>query len=259
MLLLRVAMRLEDLIRASWSAYRQVENEPFLVKPTIPVLFFGDSDKYFSSKLKTITVGLNPSREEFPNGNRFLRFSSARDIYPRILGGDCYEQYLEALNRYFRNEPYGWFKCFEDMLQGLDCSYYGAATNVALHTDLCSPLATDPTWSDLPPEVQLRLLRSGTTVWHSLVEWLSPDLIIASVARSHLDRIHFERVGEWAVAHTIARKNPYDVEVVDLKINKGKTAKLIFGKAAQKPFGTVSNEAKRQVGVALRALFSPTV
>ena len=170
-------MEISGLIRASWQVYKQTEGQTFLVKPSIPILWFGDSERYFSSKLKVITVGLNPSREEFPEQDRFLRFDSARKVYPRILDGACYGEYLKALNGYFRyppNHPYGWFNCFEDMLRGLDCSYYGSAPSTALHIDLCSPLATDPTWKDLAPEAQRLLIQSGTNLWHSLVNGSCP-------------------------------------------------------------------------------------
>jgi hypothetical protein len=225
------------------------------VTPSIPILFFGDTDRYLSSKLKVITVGLNPSRSEFPTEDRFLRFGGARGVYPRILDGAGYDVYLKALNGYFRNHPYGWFGCFEDLLVGLGCSYYGQARNVALHTDLCSPLATDPTWKGLPAEVQSRLIQPGGTLWHSLVDWLSPDLIIASVAREHIDRIRFARSSSWTVVHTIARKNPYNVELAKLRIADGRVTNLVFGKAAQKPFGTVSRIDKRKIGEALKNHF----
>jgi hypothetical protein len=133
------------------------------VKSFIPILFFGDSSKYFSSKLKVITLGLNPSKKEFPD-DEFLRFSSARKIYPRILEGACYDEYLSALNGYFgpTSHPYkGWFNSYEHVLSGLDCSYYGTVSNTALHTDLCSPLATDPTWSNLEREKQNELMQRG--------------------------------------------------------------------------------------------------
>src|ERR1700674_3514038 len=68
-------LRINDLIREAWQVYRQFADQPFLVKPSIPILFFGDSNRYFSSELKVITVGLNPSRIEFPEKDRFSRFS----------------------------------------------------------------------------------------------------------------------------------------------------------------------------------------
>jgi hypothetical protein len=248
-------LEINDLVAESWGIYKRFENQPFLVKPSMPILFFGDSDSYFSSRLKVITLGLNPSRVEFPESDKFLRFEAARRVYPRILEGACYDEYLQALNGYFRkppNHPYEpWFNSFEPLLRGLDCSYYGGAANTALHTDLCSPLATDPTWSNLPDETQRRLFECGTPLWHSLVEWLSPDLIIASLARSHLSRISFAQHDGWRVVYTVRRNNPYVVELAKLKVGNGGTISLVFGKAANTPFGTVSNVEKERIGNAL--------
>lgn len=251
----RTNSTIDDLIRQSWQVYRQFEDQPFVVKPSIPILFFGDSNQYRSSKLKVITLGLNPSRIEFPEEDRFLRFSSARKVYPRILEGASYAEYLQALNGYFHeppNHPYRpWFNSFEALLAGLDCGYYGNAENTAIHTDLCSPLATDPTWSNLTSGAQSSLLPYGTRLWHSLVEWLSPDLIIASVATSHLKRISFPQQGGWNVVHTVERTNRYDVELTELKIDC-KAVALVFGRAANTPFGTVSNVDKRKIGLAIK-------
>lgn len=249
-------MELNGLIRESWRVYKQFEDRPFLVKPSIPILFFGDSNRYFGSALKVITLGLNPSRTEFPEEDRFWRFGSARGIYPRILEGGCYVEYQQALNGYFckpPNHPYEpWFSSFEHLLRGLDCSYYGSALNTALHTDLCSPLATDPTWSGLPNESRVCLLECGVRLWHSLVEFLSPDLIVASVARSHLERISFPRQDGWRVVHRVERANPYNVELTRIKTARGKSVCLVFGKAANTPFGTVSKIDKRQIGISLK-------
>jgi hypothetical protein len=249
--------KINALIKTSWQMYAKFERQPFLVKPSIPILFFGDSNRYFSSPLKVITLGLNPSRVEFPETERFLRFEAARGVYPRILDGACYDQYLQALNGYFRkppNHPYEpWFNSFEPLLRGLDCSYYGCAANTALHTDLCSPLATDPTWSNLPDEVQRQLFECGTPLWHSLVEWLSPDLIVASLARSHLSRISFTQHDGWRVVYTVRRNNPYLVEIAKLRVGSGSNIRLVFGKAANTPFGTVSNVDKEKIGRALKS------
>jgi hypothetical protein len=138
------------------------------------------------------------------------------------------------------------------LLQGLDCSYYGNAPNTALHTDLCSPLATDPTWNNLQSQTQTGLLRYGTHLWHSLVEWLSPDLIIASVAKSHLRRISFSTQGGWKTVYTVERTNPYEVELTQLNITDGKIVGLVFGRAANTPFGTVSNAEKFRIGLAIK-------
>lgn len=244
---------MDALIKESWTLYERHRAAGFVVAPSIPILFFGDSRAYFESKVKVITVGLNPSRVEFPDGDRYLRFAKARDVYPRIMAGDFYQEYLEALDGYFSNHPYGaWFNSFEPMLKGLGASYYKGAPNTALHTDLCSPLATDPTWSRLSREQMERLRPEGTALWHRLVETLMPDLIIVSVAEGHLDNIHFARAGVWETVHTVERENPYRVKLVGLKLGSGKKTALVFGRAANTPFGTVSNADKRRIGESLK-------
>lgn len=245
--------RLRDLICDSWKAYKKAEGEAYLVQPSIPILFFGDSEKYFSSKVKVITVGLNPSRCEFPEEDRFQRFAAARYVSPSTLEGAMYDAYVESLNEYYRQDPYNWFDCYEYLLRGLDCSYHGTALNTALHTDICTPLATDPTWSGLPPIAQGSLIGSGRDIWHTLVKWLSPDLIIASVAREHIREIRFRALGPSSVVHSIARRTPYTVEITKLELGDGKITNLVFGQAAQKPFGTVSNIDKPKIGKSIRA------
>jgi hypothetical protein len=113
-------------------------------------------------------------------------------------------------------------------------------------------LATDPTWSKLSSEAQAALLQSGIPLWHSLVEWLSPDLIIVSIKKSHLESISFPLQHSWKTVYTVERANPYYVELTELKLADGKIARMVFGKAAQKPFGTVLNKDKPKIGLALK-------
>jgi hypothetical protein len=248
--------KITELVHEAWSAFTHFAEDPFIVKPSIPILFFGHTPRYFFSPLKVVTLGLNPSGIEFPEHDRFLRFRKAQHLDPRVQDESFVSTYLDALNGYFQsppNHPYKpWFNSFEPVLQGLDCSYYGGATSTALHTDICSPFATSPTWSKLPSEVQSRFMQPGSRLWHALIEWLSPDVIIASVARSHLNRISFVREASWRVIHTVDRERPYEVELSNLRLPDGKETHLAFGKAANTPFGTVSNEDKRRIGEALK-------
>ena len=100
---------------------------------------------------------------------------------------------------------------------------------------------------------QRRLFECGTPLWHSLVEWLSPNLIIASLARSHLSRISFAQRDGWRVVYTVRRNNPYVVELAKLRMRNGGTIGLVFGKAANTPFGTVSNVEKERIGSVLKS------
>ena len=144
---------MDSLVDNAWRLYHEAQNAHCAVRPSIPILFFGDRSRYFRSPPRIITVALNPSRREFPEGDRFARFPKAVSVYPGILDGLGREDYGAALNDYFRQRPYrSWFPWFDKVLRGMEASYYDGEVNTALHTDLCSPLATDPTWSRLGDE-----------------------------------------------------------------------------------------------------------
>lgn len=247
-----VIPEMRELASASWELYREAVGLGIgaLVRPSIPILFFGDDEKYVSSPLKVVTVGLNPSRLEFPRGDPFLRFPAARQIDPRR---PAFDAHLAALRAYFRERPYnGWFRpAFEPILNGLATSYYdGMAASTALHTDICSPLATDPTWTRLG-NVGAALATAGVELWHRLIERLAPDVILISVARQHLDKIRFPKLGVWESIHSIERKNPFTVRAVRLEVVPHKPTLLVFGRAANLPFGTVSASDKLTIGAAI--------
>jgi len=166
-----------------------------ITSPSIPILYFGDYPAYHKSETKIITVGLNPSHREFPIEDRFLRFRKAEKVSKSSnLTHLEIQLFLDSLNDYYKDEPYKWFGCFEPMLNGLNSSYYdNEYPNRVLHTDICSPLATDITWSKLNDRAQARLSYDGNKIWHSLVDFLAPDFILISVARRHLNKIRFKR------------------------------------------------------------------
>jgi hypothetical protein len=244
--------RLKGLIAASWDAYEQLAGERFVVQPAIPILFFGDSKQYFASPLKVITVGLNPSKSEFPIGNRFLRFPAVSRL--ATDSGSCdLSRHLEALDSYFEAEPYKqWFGSLEPILNGLDSSYYCKKRNRALHTDLCSPIATDPTWTDLSKEIRLLLEPDGIMIWHSLVEILQPDIILISIAERNLTQIRFPVYTAPEVIWKLDRARPYLVTGRTLSLDSSKRSVMVFGRAANKPFGTVSNADKLKMGAAIK-------
>lgn len=214
-----------------------------VLEPAVPILYFGDRQAYAASPLRIITVALNPSKAEFPPDDPFGRFPLAADVEE---AGDAY---LAALDTYFKTRPYArWFSAFEALLRGLDASYYPGAENTALHTDLCSPVATDPTWSRIGEEARSGLMRRGVPLWHRLVEALEPDVIAISVARKHLDRIEFASGEPFEISRLVEdRRRPYVTEGrwVDLGDHR---SLLVFGRAANQPFGLVSHMNKTGVG-----------
>lgn len=250
------------VITEAWDIYQTFMNQPFAVTPSIPILFFGDSDAYFDSEVRIITVGLNPSWVEFPPDDAFYRFPIARSIDPTTIGhGSGYGLYLNALNAYFQTNPYRtWFGSFEPLLNGLDASFYNKHAYTALHTDICSPLATNPTWSGLSREQKTTLVTSGNALWRQLVNRLAPHVIIMSVARQHVETTGFNWVDDWRCFHRIEekadgsqRKDPYTVIARRTTIDQQK-ALVIFGPAAITPFGAISNPAKYNIGTRIKEM-----
>ncbi len=245
--------RLHNLIDDSWRDYLWNVQKPFVVTPSMPVLFFGDLPKYFASPIRIVTVGLNPSRIEFPIADRFLRFPKARSLDPLAKDAAFHQQYVEALSDYFCTDPYmRWFNAYEFILNGLSGSYRHGASNTAIHTDICSPLATDPTWSGLSPADRTALESRGAALWHRLIEYLAPDVLLVSIAKHMSDMIAFQTTTDWETIHTIERDNPYHVQARTIRVIEGKDTYVIFGLASQTPFGKVSNEDKRILGACVK-------
>lgn len=136
---------LGEVVDGAWRAFGHASALRSRVTPSIPILFFGDLHAYLSSTVRVLTVGLNPSLREFPADSPLQRFPLAEGV---TVGEP--DRYLDTLSAYFQTDPYwGWFSAFEPLLNGLEASYYNGRPSTALHTDICSPVATDPTWSSL--------------------------------------------------------------------------------------------------------------
>jgi hypothetical protein len=96
-------------------------------------------------------------------------------------------------------------------------------------------------------------LHGGPPLWHKLIRALQPDVIVASVARQHLDRILFPRLGNWRAVHTVDRDRPFVTKAVDIEVLPGKKTLLVFGRCVNLPFGSVSHDAKLAIGAAIGA------
>lgn len=243
------------LLEMAWATYANSPDE-CVVRPSIPILYFGDSAAYARSPLKVVTVALNPSHHEFPESDRFARFPLARQINHFVMDEPDQTNYRAALDAYFREKPYRrWFGWFEEVLVGMGSSYYDGQSSMALHTDLCSPLATNPTWSRLGTRRET-LDAAGIALWHRLVDVLAPDIIVISVARHCRDQIAFVRSAKWEPPHTIPRadptKRPYHALTQQVALPSGKQTLLLFGQAAQKPFATLHKASRRAIGRAAR-------
>ena len=199
-----------------------------------------------------VTVALNPSSLEFPPGDPCCRF-------PGISTPGDVDSYIGALSGYFHREPYSsWLGFYDEALQGIGVSYYGALSGTALHTDIGSPLATDPTWSRLDRDMTSSLEADGRPLWHELAGYLQPDVVLWSTARRHLDLIEFRGLADWepliAFTHKkdgTPRKAPFKAMSRTYKLSGGKRSLFLFAPAQVKPIGALSHPQKRRLGVAI--------
>jgi hypothetical protein len=146
-----------------------------------------------------------------------------------------------------------WFSSFEPILNGMYSSFYsGKYKNRAIHTDICSPLATFPTWSKLNSGEQAILFEEGFKIWKQLVEELQPDVMLASVPFELLKLLVNDNGEELISFNTkkdgTLRKKPYQVLKYNYLLESGKVVRIIYGQAANKPFDTISREYKLKIG-----------
>jgi hypothetical protein len=247
---------LRNLSQQAFAAFNdaQISVPSIVVTPAVPILFFGDLEAYFASPLRIVTVGLNPSLAEFPIKTPFLRFPAASGLTAVTTQADQ-ERYAQSLSRYFYQAPYcSWFGTYADLLKGMDASFHFGSTRTALHTDLCSPVATNPTWSRLAVADRQALIGRGQALWHDLIRFVAPHVMLISVARLHLDSIKFTPTCGWQPLHTVHRKNPYIVEYRAVELDSGSSSTQVFGRAANKPFGLIGKCDKLKVGAAVRGV-----
>jgi hypothetical protein len=208
-----------------------------VVDPSMPILYFGDTVAYGSAPFKVVTVGLNPSLEEFPAGDPWQRFPCAAPNGSR----PTVDSYLQSLDEYFRRDAWGWFdKGFGRILRGLGTTYISGA---AIHTDIASLVATQPIWSKLKRR-QKALLPYGATLWRKLVNVLAPDLVLISVAQEHVN--HLGDV-DWRPFDPLKRNHFHPVERGDTEI-AGRPVPVFRGRSVNHPFGSISYAEKELLG-----------
>ena len=236
------------LVRSARHLYEANREKEWMVTPGVPVVFFGDIHGFQASRPRVVTVGLNPSLQEFPKNAPFKRFSGADS------DDEC--SYIYALSSYFRNRPYrSWFASYEQALQGMGVSYYGGTGNIALHTDICSVLPTDPTWSRLDDSIRRQLCKEGVPLWHRLIEYLEPDIILQSTARKWLNLVQFAPLNRWERIHKFRltkdgkqRKSPVELKAMWYRLSNDKRVFIAHAQPAQTPLGTLGDKQKRQAG-----------
>jgi hypothetical protein len=226
----------------------------FVVPHSLPIPYFGDLKRYLESPLRVLTAALNPSNREFPKDQP--RFDVARGL----RGPGELETELSA---YFSRNPYrSWFSSFEPVLNGLEASYGGKMAgrdlaSTALHVDMCSPIATAPTWSKLCTPQREKLTTTGRKIFEWLVDELEPHIIVASLGWAHLQEWNadfqegrrWERIAEHSTAaNGKPLRAPLLVHVGKVSFRKERPLLFVNASAFRRPFGSFTTERKLAAG-----------
>lgn len=239
-------------------AQNDTKLRPYLIKGTLPILYFGDIEAYFKSQYKVITAAINPSCGEFyydeSNGQisyaRFPQFE--RIATANTLNNENTLQY--PLNGYFKmgNDYKKWFKTTprENLFTPFNASYYDNMPNRAIHTDTLSPFATFPKWSKMPLHIQRRFSNAGICLWNELVEILEPDIIFMSLNEKYISDIDFyQTFNDYIIYHDKQYNGkPLKIQYGYINLN-GKTAH-IFNESRTNvvPFNAIGNEHSALLG-----------
>lgn len=165
-----------------------------------PVLWFGTTN---NSKPKIITLGANPSRSEFLDGNNTTLknikivdvpyLNRANQRFYTFKKNEVYDEndvtkldkIIESYNNYFTNNPYKkWFGDknggkVEALVNGFNGSFYDAANKQAIHLDLF-PFATLRDYSLIKHLPQNDLFKNGwaQTFLLELINFINTEVIL---------------------------------------------------------------------------------
>lgn len=241
--------QLSDLLTKSWSIMRELQrsNVP-VVQKSVPVLYFGNLQDYLSSPLRVITAALNPSANEFPSNHWDMRFPGATETSEN--------GHYAALNQYFdsgHHPLWEWFVHFDALLEGMGCGFLTGRSSRALHTDLCSPIATQPTYSGLTRQQQSDLEQLGMPLWSELAQLIDPDVIVMSGSIAMRDRVSAFVDTEWLRVFGTGRKS---VDIAEINV-WGRRRLGVFGLTTNVPFGALSFAERRAVGALIAEALRP--
>ena len=242
--------KLNQSLVKSIELYDRLSSHDFVVSPSLPILYFGDIIGCMASSFKVVTAALNPSELEF-KGVKSDVPSNLR--FPEYHGDE--ESLFKALNAYFLKHPYRrWFGTsrktksgFLPFIEGMGSSYYAGFQNLAVHTDICSPLATSPSWSGLESSQKSLLIQDGLKLWKELMTIIAPDVVLISLKKEYLNLLPLRFV---ATIYTKPVKNNsrrkqsmYSLEHYLLEID-GKMINLIWGSAQNTPLQPFTDKGK---------------
>ena len=259
---------LKDIYNLAKNIFDNVRNNEEINKYAVgyPILWFGNFQAYKASPLRILTVGINPSEYEFPN-NTFRRFPAWNEL--------SVENYFKGLNEYFNKEPYNeWFTPLLDSISleaVWNCSYMtNQCQNTALHIDFCTPIATNPTWSNgLPANVQFYLQEIQIDYFQQLLAFLKPDIVF--IGSKQCDDWQTQDVLELLISHKNKNNSPEVSSLIEnLTTLKGKPHNsrrqlcclkspqnvfVITGRYWNRPFACYAQEHLRPIMAAIKEYY----
>lgn len=148
-----------------------------------PIIWFGNEADYRASKIKVITVALNPSKGEFTDA----RFPAQAQIRADLNAGKIPPTDLESdLNNYFNNNPYKpWFNNYDQLalMKAFGVNY----AKGVLHIDLMSAIPTSTLWGDLSSSEKNKFKRTDLAL--RLINDLNPDVMLVSCKESEFKAV----------------------------------------------------------------------
>ena len=260
----------KELLNEAMDHYNEMKSLGFIVPNSLPILFFGDIEKYAKQEFKVITAALNPSDAEFTldkdlkrhrNLNKINNYDLSIRNYSMFRFKDfdgSIESAYKAQRDYFKNFPYEhWFgkssggdKGFQPVLNGMGyCYYEDKNKNIAIHTDVCSPLATCPTWGGLNDNQISKIQSKGIELWIKTVKELKPDLILYSGNDKHLFGI--KREYDVFSIYTKSKdrfgnpmKRKFELKKMEASFDDFKTTIIIGRNLQGTPYGMLGRDGK---------------
>jgi len=245
------------LVLEAWRDFDRFRERDGVVQPSMPILYFGNLGAYLASPIRVLSLGLNPSLEEFPAEDAFQRFpegAALAAVPPGDRDAEFARRYLATLGEYFHVAPCDtWFNSLRPVLRGMGVSLAGSLTRVALHTDLFSTIATNPPWGRLRGATKRDLRERGVALWRKLFDALQPTFLVVSFARDYLESLPLGLLTPWTeicrFTHKRSgepRRRPYVAERAVAECEP--PTRILYGPAAQTPFGLISNDQRFEVG-----------
>lgn len=187
--------KLKVIIDEYWKDFQNKKDFDYVVKPSIPIIWFGNLEEYKkNNNKKIITVSINPSKKEFEDDNNnssFGRFENMRNLKDKKSLNDEEKSTLySSLNSYFINKPYSsWFNYYNKVLNNFKADYNpnGGNKYTAIHVDLYTAIATKP-WKTLTKEEKDKI-SNKELFFNFLNDYLKPDVILFSARKDELKKV----------------------------------------------------------------------